>query len=318
MAPSTSRLTHTTHHQTINVPATSRAALLCSLARPGQWVKNILVFAPLVLSHRWSDLQAWTTSLIGFGVFSLCASATYVWNDLVDREFDRLHPEKRLRPLASGALPVSIAWPFAVILALLGLGLAGALNWRLQALMGVYFVLNQAYSRMIKRLALLDVMTLAVFYILRMLAGGISSGVPISMWLLAMGACLFLSLALAKRAAELTRLKPASDASLPGRAYVATDLLWIRAAGGVSGLATVGILAAYSVSSQMSQLYVSTWPLLVISLLVGCWIHRTWGWALSGTFQGDPVVFATRDRVSYVLGALCLVLLVYAAAGANT
>jgi 4-hydroxybenzoate polyprenyltransferase len=287
---------------------------LWRLLRPHQWVKNLLVLVPLVLAHRWGSYEILADAMVGLLAFSLCASATYVLNDLKDRHTDRLHPTRRSRPLADGSFPIRHALPLAVMLATAGLVVAGLGTPRLAGLLGLYLLLNQAYTHFIKQLVLLDVLTLTLFYILRIQAGGLATGIVVSQWLLAFAACLFLSLALAKRAAELSRLVAGNPAtSLPGRSYRARDRGWVHCTGLVNAVASIVILAAYSFSPAMTDLYSTPWPLLLICAVLLIWLLRTWHLAVTGRLHDDPVVFATRDPASYLAGLVCMLLLAWSA-----
>jgi 4-hydroxybenzoate polyprenyltransferase len=286
---------------------------LWRLLRPHQWVKNVLVLVPVVLAHRWSSNQILADALVGMLAFTLCASATYVLNDLKDRHTDRLNPSRRSRPLADGSFPIRLAMPLAVLLGAAGLVVAALCTPRLAALLALYLLLNQAYTHFIKQLVLLDVLALVLFYMLRIQAGGLATGIVVSGWLLAFAACLFLSLALAKRSAELSRLVKGTPAtSLPGRSYRARDRGWVHCTGLVTGVGSIVVLAAYSFSPAMTALYSTPWPLLLICAVLLSWLLRTWHLAITGRLHDDPVVFVTRDPASYLAGLVCIVLLVWA------
>ncbi|HUU46945.1 MAG TPA: decaprenyl-phosphate phosphoribosyltransferase [Acidobacteriota bacterium] len=175
--------------------------------RPTQWVKNFVVFAGLVFSQRFVYVDDVLHSLGAFAVFCALASAVYLFNDIRDRENDRTHPVKRERPIASGALPVGTASTAAVILAVVGLVGAWRLGTLFLAAAGVYLVLNLAYSAFLKRVAIVDVMIIALGFVLRAAAGAAAIDVVISPWLIVCTTLLALFLGLGKRRGELLALK---------------------------------------------------------------------------------------------------------------
>jgi 4-hydroxybenzoate polyprenyltransferase len=286
---------------------------LLAVLRPVQWVKNVLVFVPLLTSHNVFDVPLTLAALRAFVCFSLCASAAYVLNDLADINSDRRHPVKRYRPFASGEL--SVRWglglaigllmpAFALALLTLPIGFAGAL--------GVYFAATCLYSFHAKRIAMLDVLLLAGVYTIRVIAGGLATGIVVSEWLMAFSMFLFVSLAFAKRYAELERLLREGEAGASGRGYCVGDIGLIESMGPASGYIAVLVLALYVNGEQMKTLYRSPWPLWLVCPVLMYWIGRLWFKAKRGELNEDPIVFALRDRVSLALGVAILGLFVAA------
>lgn len=278
--------------------------------RVHQWLKNLLLFVPLIAAHDVYNLEAWGALVLAFFSFSLCASSVYIANDLMDLESDRLHPRKRLRPFASGLVP---AWqgvllaPF-LLLASLGLGLMVGtmfLSWLL-----FYFSLTCAYSWMLKRLLLVDCLTLAMLYTLRIVSGAAAINQNLSFWLLAFSVFLFLSLAFVKRYAELQVHKRASG-KVHGRGYQVADAPIIQAMGIVAGYASVLVLALYVNSDAVITLYdhpKMIWGAVPVMLF---WISWMWMHAHRGEMHDDPLVFAVKDRTSQMAAlAFALVLAV--------
>lgn len=179
--------------------------LLISL-RPGQWTKNLVVFAGLLFGQQLSQPRALAATLAAFGVFCALSGVVYLINDVADRQADRLHPKKRLRPVASGRLPVRTALTSALVIATGALGAAWVLGRPFLWVSLAYLVLLTLYSGPLKRVVILDVLTIAVGFVLRAVAGAVVIGVPISHWLLVCTILLALFLALAKRRQELTTL----------------------------------------------------------------------------------------------------------------
>jgi 4-hydroxybenzoate polyprenyltransferase len=290
-----------------------RARALWQALRPHQWVKNLLLFVPLLLAHRLDEPGLWLAAVIGFVAFSLCASSAYVINDLADRESDRAHPIKRDRPFAAGALSPSVALVLAPGLLVAALALAW---WALPPLfmmaLAVYAAATLAYSLALKRVVLVDVMVLAGLYAMRILAGSAATGVPVSAWLLAFALFFFLSLALLKRYAELRLLQLEARVALRGRGYRGEDLELLRAAGPAAGFLSVLVLALYVATPDVLVLYERPGLLWLVGALLLYWNLRAWLIAQRAEMHDDPVLFAARDRVSYVVGGLTVLILVAA------
>ncbi|HQU44718.1 MAG TPA: UbiA family prenyltransferase [Pirellulales bacterium] len=280
---------------------------LVSLLRPHQWTKNLLLLVPAVLAH---DLSPTTlaTALLAMACFSACASAVYVVNDWLDVSFDRTHPHKRHRPFAAGTLDPALAPPIAALLASLGFGLAGlALPWTFSASLAIYVGASLAYTLWLKREAMADVLVLAGLYTTRLIAGSLATGVPLSEWLLAFSMFLFLSLALAKRHAELTRLAAEDAGSAQGRGYLVSDRALVGTLGPAAGYLTVLVLALYLNGDKVRGLYAHHLLLWLMCPLLLYWISRLWLLANRGELNEDPVVFAITDRTSLIVAALAAV-----------
>lgn len=283
----------------------SRWRALVQALRPHQWVKNILVFVPVLLDHRLTDLPVLLRAMAAFVAFSLAASGGYVLNDLLDVHADRQHPRKRHRPFAAGTLSlrsgVALAPSLFVAAALLAVL---ALPPAFLALLALYIVLTGAYSLYLKRFPVVDVLLLAGLYTLRVLAGIAATGVRFSTWLLAFSMFLFLSLAFVKRYAELSRRRTAEGQRVAGRGYVSADLEWLGSMGGASGYLSVLVLALYISSDEVTALYDRPMILWMICPLLLFWISRMWFLTHRGKIDEDPILETMRDRISYAVGAL--------------
>jgi len=280
-----------------------------------QWLKNLLLFVPLLAAHEIRNLQAWTSLTVAFFSFSLCASSVYVTNDLLDLEHDRIHPRKRNRPFASGQVPVWVGVILAPVLLLAGL-VTGSfvvgtyINWLI-----FYFLVTCAYSWGLKRLVLIDCMTLALLYTLRIIAGAAAVGHALSFWLLAFSVFLFLSLAFLKRYAELGLQGSSGQESLHGRGYRIADAPLIQTMGIASGYASVLVLALYLNSEVVVKLYRAPewmWGSVTVMLF---WINWAWMQAHRGKMNDDPLVFAVKDRTSLVTGVLFALAIIIGAVG---
>ncbi len=295
---------------------TAVAWALLKAMRPSQWSKNLLVFLPLVTAHVRNPDQWWHAAA-AFVAFGLCASASYLLNDLFDLEADRAHLLKRHRPLASGELGLGLGASFALLSGAAGLLIAASLSPSLLAMLAGYVVLTLAYSSRLKTMPVVDVLVLAVLYAWRVLAGALVVAVPLSNWLLGFAWFLFLSLALVKRCAELQRASIGAKALLPGRGYGVEDLPILRAMGVASGFAAVLVLTLYIDSQNGKALYPSPgWLWGLIPLQLG-WTMRIWLTVARGNLSGeDPVSFVLGDGYSWLtlaaMGACA-----FAAAGAG-
>jgi 4-hydroxybenzoate polyprenyltransferase/phosphoserine phosphatase len=288
------------------------SAIIKSL-RPHQWIKNSLVFIPLLASHKIFIMQNILAVLLAFLCFSVSASAVYILNDLLDIDADRRHPKKRKRPFADGSLPV--IWGPLLAAALIFLGFSVSfltLPIGFSVALLTYFLLTCAYSLRLKRIVMLDVITLSLLYIIRVIAGGYATGISVSTWLLAFSLFLFVSLAFAKRHAELGRLEQAGEKVVSGRSYIVSDLSIIESFGSSSGYLSVLVLALYINGEEMKLLYSRPWALWVICPLLMYWISRLWLKAKRSELSEDPVIFALRDRGSIVIGVLTALLLIAA------
>lgn len=275
-----------------------------------QWLKNLLVFVPLVMAHHFYEAGLLGKAFLAFLSFGLCASAVYLINDLADLSADRHHPRKRHRPFASGEL--SVLWGIASVPLLLALSLSVSLLLPLPFLemLVVYFLLNLAYSFYLKRLVLLDVIVLAGLYTMRIMAGSAAVGIWPSSWLLAFSTFLFLSLALVKRYAELVMMGAETGMVLV-RGYQVVDKELLASFGCGSGYVAVLVLAIYISSGAAEILYARHRLMWFLCPLLLYWISYVWLIAHRGEMDDDPLVFTIKNKVSRVvilLGAIILAL----------
>ena len=292
-----------------------------------QWAKNTLVFLPILLAHAWKGRQALgiiAGVLIAFLSFGLCASATYIVNDLLDLEADRKHHSKRRRPFAAGNLSaisgVGVVLAFllaSIALAVLlphvvaALGLPLERPHRFLVWLAIYAVSTTAYSLALKRIVLVDVIVLSGLYTIRILAGSAATGVEVSAWLAGFSVFFFLSLAFVKRFAELEGLRLRDAAPANGRGYVLADIEQLRSFGTAAAYASVVVLTLY-ISDLDTRLYhhpQRLWLLLPVMLL---WVSQLWLTASRGELNEDPVVHAITDKRSLLLGVLVLLVVYFA------
>ena len=274
-----------------------------------QWLKNLLLFVPLILSHRFQEGQLVFQAGLGFISFGLCASSVYVLNDLLDLADDRRHPSKRERPFASGRVP--LLHGLLLLPLLLGGALAAALflPWEFLGVLALYYATTLAYSWRLKRAVLLDVLVLAGLYTVRLIAGAAAAGVDISFWLLAFSMFLFFSLALVKRYSELLQMAQQDKPGVGGRGYYVGDLETLMHFGTTSGFMSVLVLALYINSTQVTALYSRPEAIWLLCPLMLYWITRIWMLTRRGQMHEDPVIFAIEDRRSHWLALAGLMVL---------
>ena len=269
--------------------------------RVHQWVKNALLFVPLLASHRLFEPGALVRVAAGFLAFSLCASSVYILNDLLDLGADRRHPRKRLRPFAAGHLPISHGLVAATVIGGAGLGIAGALSSGFLAILLGYLAMSLAYSLRLKRYALVDVLLLGALFTTRVIAGGVVIDAFPSFWLLAFCIFLFTSLALVKRCSELVTLGKQGVTVVPGRDYRIADAAPLTAMGIASGYVAVLVVALYINSTAVMALYTRPEALWFLCPVLLYWVSRLWLKTARGEMHDDPLVFAVTDRVSQLL-----------------
>jgi len=283
-----------------NVPL----ALLRAL-RPHQWLKNLLIFVALFASHTAVQPEAFLAAMTAFVAFGLCASSSYLINDIMDLPVDRLHPRKSQRPFASGAAPLLAGVLLVPVLLLTAAMLCLLLPAAFAATLALYCAVTMAYSLTLKRRALVDVFTLAGLYTLRVVAGAAAIGVAISMWLLAFSMFLFISLAMLKRYAELLDATRRGVHGTAGRGYAPGDEAVIAAFGVASGFCSVLVFSLYVAQPHVVRLYSTPALLWLICPLLLYWLARMWLLARRGHMHDDPVVFTARDGNSRAVIACC-------------
>jgi 4-hydroxybenzoate polyprenyltransferase len=274
--------------------------------RPQHWLKNLLVFMALLAAHRFTEPVLVARTFMEFVAFCCFASSGYLINDLCDLQADRRHPQKRLRPFASGRLPLAYALTAAPALAILGSVLAGFLSALSLAVVLLYLALTLGYSFTFKKVVLLDVLVLAGLYTLRIVAGAAAISSWPSVWLLAFSMFLFISLAFIKRYAELMAMRATTGDQARARGYELSDAELLASKGTASGYAAVLVLAIYIASGTINTAYSRHQLIWLVCPLLLYWVGYLWLIAHRGKMHHDPLVFALRDRTSRVLVLLML------------
>lgn len=271
-----------------------------------QWMKNLLLFLPLLGAHQIFDPTLLTKAIVAFFSFGFCASSVYVVNDLMDLESDRHHPRKRLRPFARGVISPLAGVAVAALLLVGSVVVAWWVSTDFLAWLLVYFAVTVAYTFALKRKEIVDALSLAALYTLRIIAGGAAVGLAASFWLLAFSLFLFLSLAFVKRYSELQVMLAQGRDEAKGRGYRTDDLPLIQTLGVVAGFAAVLVLALYINGETVVTLYRRPEVMWLTVPILLYWITRIWIKTHRGLMHDDPVLFALKDRVSLLSGAMFL------------
>lgn len=275
--------------------------------RVWQWSKNVLIFVPFLFAQQYNDFHKLALGVVGFLLFSFCASATYIWNDLRDIANDRQHPTKRRRPIASGAISPRTAKLLSALLMVVGIG--GALLLSNLPFVGFilgYVAITVLYSYHLKRALVIDVLVLSGLYTYRMFLGASLMDIGLSPWILGFSMFFFLSLAFVKRYSELLLMEGAATERLAGRSYRQVDLKLVESFGTAAGLIAVLVFALYINSPTVRSIYKSPELLWLVCPLLLYWILRIWFIAVRGKLQDDPVVFAIKDLRSVTIGIICV------------
>jgi len=289
----------------INVPIhllsndnTSFLKNLIKQMRVSQWIKNLLIFLPLILSHKYGDLTHWINSIIAFFSFSILTSIVYIINDCFDLESDRRHKLKFKRPLASGLIDFSIALKLLGILTILYLSSIYFIPTISLIFMLLYFFITMLYTIILKKVPLLDIIILSCLFTFRIVIGASASDIYISHWLYLFAPFFFISLAAMKRYAELSELS--INESTFGRGYNGRHAPIIAAKGVTAGFISVIILLLYSLSFEARQLYKEPSIMFIVSGIIAFWLIRMWYKTKRGEISQDPVNFAIKDKVSWI------------------
>jgi 4-hydroxybenzoate polyprenyltransferase/phosphoserine phosphatase len=268
--------------------------------RVHQWLKNLLLFVPLLTAFSFMEMGKLAMMVVAFLAFSFAASATYMVNDLWDLENDRAHPRKRLRPFASGKIPI----PHGLAVAGSALGLAFVLAISVSQgfflMLVLYLILTSAYSWALKEYVLIDVLMLSILYTLRILAGSVALGIATSSWLLAFSVFMFLSLALVKRCSELVSLDQIGKEATRGRDYRVTDLVVLWPLGVGAALSAVVIFGLFINAPETQARYATPHLLWLVAIGLIYWLARLWIKTSRGEMHDDPVIYAIKNHGSRI------------------
>ncbi len=289
--------------------------VVCQILRVHQWLKNLLIFVPLLAAHQLTNLIVWSHLIIAFVSFNLCASSVYVINDLMDLESDRSHPRKHQRPFASGSAPIWLGICLLPLLLFSSFLLAGYVGGHFMLCILIYFSVASAYSWKLKRIILIDSLILALLYTLRIIAGSVAANIALSFWLITFSIFLFLSLAFVKRYVELQAHSMDKKLKINGRGYLTADAPLIQMLGTTSGYTAVLVLALYINSEAVVRLYRMPeviWGSIPVVLF---WVNWIWLQAHRGKMHDDPLIFALKDKASIFAGLVFSIILIIGTVG---
>ncbi|HET9183510.1 MAG TPA: UbiA family prenyltransferase [Candidatus Angelobacter sp.] len=279
-----------------------------SALRGHHWFKNLLLFLPVLLAHK-MDFRSLLSVGWGFLLFGMCASGLYVLNDLLDLHSDREHPWKHKRPFAAGDVAIVTGLLIGVVLLGVSLSCALLVNPKFAAVLVLYAILTMWYSLRLKKVVILDVFILSSFYTVRICAGAVITSTPLSQWFLSFSLFFFLSLAMAKRYSELLHAGELVKQGNSGRGYLPADRDLILNLGVATGFSAVVIFCLYVNSSSVAALYRTPQVLFLLAPVLAYWLSRLWLKAHRGELYDDPITLALRDRESYAVAVLCVVIM---------
>lgn len=270
-----------------------------------QWVKNLLIFVPFLVSGEFTNINNVPSLILAFCAFSLLASSTYIFNDLLDLECDRAHPRKKHRPLAAGTLSIQSAIFVAFMLFITSVATSLLLSYEFLIVLFSYLVLTLCYSGKVKKYVGMDVVTLALLYTIRILAGTAAINVTVSFWLLAFSIFIFLSLALIKRCSEIKSMEAEGKHCSSGRDYNTTDYPVLISFGTSSAMLALLMFCFYINNNALTNQYQQPDILWLIVPALCYWLMRMWIKTHRGEMHDDPIVFSLRDRGSLITISFC-------------
>jgi 4-hydroxybenzoate polyprenyltransferase len=293
--------------ETIDIPR-ERGALLREM-RPMQWVKNLLLLLPLLTAH---DFSLARLIPVTWAILAFCAmtSSVYLVNDMLDLSSDRRHPEKRHRPIASGALSIRTAMTAVPILLSVAFGVGWSVNPSVAGVLLTYLCISTLYSLWLKHLPWLDLFVLATLYVLRVLAGAAAAGLDWPLWSVGFCLAVFVTLSVVKRLTGLARME--GSGAIRGRAYSRADVPALVGLGLAACLASVIIFLLYTWSPAAVALYSHPVLLRLGAIPIAVWLLRMVRLATQGQEDYDPVAFVTHDPLGLSIAAIGIALAVLA------
>ena len=277
------------------------------IIRPHQWVKNILVFIPMLMSHN-LNINNFILSTKAFIIFSLVASSIYVINDIVDIKSDKKHPYKKNRPLAAGLININQCKYIILSLLVFCFFFLIDIDNNFFILIVSYFIISNLYTFFLKKYVIVDLLILSSLYTIRIIGGGFITGISVSIWLLSFSIFFFLSLAAIKRQVEIINFKKNKKVKIAGRGYIVSDQKIINMISICSGYISILVLVLYINSPQVISLYSSPDILWGVCLIMLFWISRIMLMSSRKKIEDDPIVYAIKDKISYIclLFILCI------------
>ena len=275
------------------------------IMRPYQWIKNSLVFIPMIMAHN-INLHSFLESALAFLILSFVASSIYIINDIVDIKSDRLHPQKKFRPLAAETITLRQSKFLILVLIFFSILLMMYTNKNFHFLVIGYFGVSNLYTFVLKKYIIIDIFVLSSLYIMRIIGGGLITDINVSIWLISFSFFFFLSLATIKRHAELINIGKSNQEILHGRGYSFKNLKMVSMLSKIFAITSIFIFVLYLNSSQVINLYSTPEVLWIVCLILLYWISRILFISNKGKMNDDPIIFAIYDKISYFCVALIL------------
>ena len=281
-----------------DMPNQANFLSIIKLLKPHHWIKNLIIFVPVIASHKLFQQNLICETFLGIASFSMFASVGYIFNDIIDLENDRAHPKKKGRILASKQLSIRFASQIASAAFLVGAVLAIAIHPIFFFACLIYLIGSILYSLYIKIFKFFDIVALAFFFVFRIFLGALISDIVLSAWLVTYSLCFFINLATLKRYSELLYLTDI-QANI-GSIYIGENLKILQSIGFFSGLCSTLIFTAYTFSAEAKQLYREPIILIMTLLLMTLWLVHLWKTAQRLKNIVDPTWFALTDKRSYL------------------
>ena len=277
--------------------------------RAYHWIKNLIIFIPMLAAHQITT-DNFISSFYAFIVFSLVASSVYIINDLLDLNTDRIHQYKKFRPIASGIISIKEAFIFFQILFFIGIIFSFLIGFSFLVLIIAYYTLTFLYSLILKKIIILDISILALFYTIRIFAGSITTQIEISFWLFVFSIFFFLSLAALKRQSELVDLKNKKKTNILRRGYNVKDLSMINIISFCSGFASILVAMFYINSTAAIVLNAKPWTLWFAYIILIFWLIRMFFSSINGKINVDPIIYAIYDNLSQLCFLIIMILFI--------
>ena len=287
----------------------SKFEIFKSVIRIKQWIKNILIFVPLIAAQAFT-LENYIQCLYAFVSFSMIASGVYIFNDLLDIRVDRHHEIKKNRVFASGEMQLETGFVIGVLLWIIGFILTSAINTSFLWALVVYSILTSLYSIKLKKIPIIDLCTLSILYTLRIWSGSVANEIQLSVWLLALSIFLFYSLACVKRLGELSNNKLTGRLTIKDRGYDIKDIPIVQSMAVSTGNAATIVFALYLNSTEIVKYYSYPPALWVIWLVLLYWVNYIIFMANRGKINEDPVIFAIKNKISIICGFLIIIFMI--------
>ena len=269
---------------------------LLRLIRPKQWIKNAFVFVPLFFGGELFNTEALLSGIIAFFAYSFAASSIYCFNDIYDVEADRRHPVKCHRPIASGAVSVKQAYIIMALMLMLAMATSSLLtSWQTAGIILFYWLLNLGYCAKFKQYAIIDVCIVAFGFVLRLLAGGVATGVILSKWIVLMTFLITLFMSFAKRRDDVVRMEKTGEA--PRKNTSRYNLTFINQAITITAAVTLVCYIMYTVSPEVTERF-NTDNLYLTTVFVLVGLLRYIQIAVVDQQSGDPTKILLRDRTT--------------------